>query len=396
MRILVITNLYPPQELGGYGRCISDFVWGLLRLGHQVLVLASNAEYLAESTNVGPNDEPVDRSLLLKGSFQSGILLETNPSKISYIDRYNLGIISKFCRLGWDGCLLGNIDLLGISVVDILASFKIPVLHHLGFVAPPFAAHEYPSYPLYSVAAASRCVRDSLLNKGIPLKSPLIIYPGVRDDKFFYSTSGLSSSIRHSLTLHESGFPLGSRSNPLLLGYAGLIMSSKGVHTLIQAAIQLRSLGYYFHVNVAGSTFQEDYQEYLLSVLSAHSLLEDFFFVGQLSRDALIRFWSLQHLGVFPSIHPEAFGISAAEIMCSGLLLCSTGVGGASELFTHGINGLKFVPDNAQSLVDLIVYVLDNPHVLKRLPVVGHSHVSANFSVKHSACQIQDYFLSFE
>ena len=32
-------NLYPPQELGGYGRCISDFVWGLLRNGHEIMFL---------------------------------------------------------------------------------------------------------------------------------------------------------------------------------------------------------------------------------------------------------------------------------------------------------------------------------------------------------------------
>ena len=30
MNLLVVTNLYPPQELGGYGRSIADFVWGLL------------------------------------------------------------------------------------------------------------------------------------------------------------------------------------------------------------------------------------------------------------------------------------------------------------------------------------------------------------------------------
>ena len=46
MKILAITNLYPPQELGGYGRSISDFVWGFIRLGHDVEVLTSDAPYL--------------------------------------------------------------------------------------------------------------------------------------------------------------------------------------------------------------------------------------------------------------------------------------------------------------------------------------------------------------
>ena len=46
MRLLVITNLFPPQELGGYGRCLSDFVWGLKELGHYIKVITSDAPYL--------------------------------------------------------------------------------------------------------------------------------------------------------------------------------------------------------------------------------------------------------------------------------------------------------------------------------------------------------------
>ena len=337
MRILVITNLYPPQELGGYGRCMADFVWGLLRQGHEISVLTSNAPYLAPSSDMGPNNETVHRSLLLKGSFESGLYMETDQFKLSKINEHNQNIINQHCSSGWDGCLLGNVDLLGICIVDTLFKFNIPILHHLGFVAPPYSPSEYPSSPFYSIAPASHCVRKSLVAHGFPVKSSMVIYPGVRDDMFDYSRSGLSPSIRHCLSLHESGLRLGSASNPLKLGFAGLIMASKGLHTLVQAAIKLRSMGIFFHVHIAGTPFQKGYKEYLISLLSSHSLQDDFFFLGQLSRQSLVRFWSLQHIGVFPSIHPEAFGISAAEIMCSGLLLCSTGVGGASEVFTHGI-----------------------------------------------------------
>ena len=33
MNLLVVTNLYPPQELGGYGRSMADFIWGLQQRG---------------------------------------------------------------------------------------------------------------------------------------------------------------------------------------------------------------------------------------------------------------------------------------------------------------------------------------------------------------------------
>ena len=46
MRLLLITNLYPPQELDGYGRCMADFAWGLQERGHSLQVITSDAPYL--------------------------------------------------------------------------------------------------------------------------------------------------------------------------------------------------------------------------------------------------------------------------------------------------------------------------------------------------------------
>ncbi|WP_166015877.1 MULTISPECIES: glycosyltransferase family 4 protein [unclassified Synechococcus] len=386
--------MYPPQELGGYGRCISDFVWGLLCQGHHVTVLTSNSSYLSPATDSIRNNESVFRSLLLKGSFENGISLETNLSEISRIDTHNIDFISNICKFGWDGCLLGNLDMIGLGIVDILSAHRIPSLHHIGFVDPPFPLRELPSSPFYSIASASYCVKDSLVRHGFPVNQSLVIYPGVRDDLFVYSRSGLSPSIRHCYSLHSSGSPVGSPANPLKMGFAGLIMASKGLHTLVQAAINLRLLGIYLNVSIAGTIFQSDYKTYLDSLISSHSLQDNFITYGQLTRDQLIRFWSLQHVGVFPSIHPEAFGISAAEIMCSGLLLCSTGVGGSSEIFSHGKTGLSFQPDNSQSLVDLIIGIINDKYSLFKLPITAYSHISSDFSVLSSSSLIEKHFLA--
>ena len=48
---------------------------------------------------------------------------------------------------------------------------------------------------------------------------------------------------------------------------------------------------------------------------------------------------------VFPSIHPEAFGIVAAEPMASGLAISSC-VGGAGELVQNERTGLAFEAGN--------------------------------------------------
>ena len=74
--------------------------------------------------------------------------------------------------------------------MDTLFKFNIPILHHLGFVAPPYSPSEYPSSPFYSIAPASHCVRKSLVAHGFPVKSSMVIYPGVRDDMFDYQDQG--------------------------------------------------------------------------------------------------------------------------------------------------------------------------------------------------------------
>ena len=74
LQLLLVTNLYPPQELGGYGRSMADFRWALERLGHKVTVVSSDAAYL------GPIQQPelrVARDLQLKGSFENGVKMAT-------------------------------------------------------------------------------------------------------------------------------------------------------------------------------------------------------------------------------------------------------------------------------------------------------------------------------
>lgn len=41
VRILLLSNLYPPQSIGGYERAIADYARLLHKRGHEVLVLTS-------------------------------------------------------------------------------------------------------------------------------------------------------------------------------------------------------------------------------------------------------------------------------------------------------------------------------------------------------------------
>ena len=384
MKLLVVTNLYPPQELGGYGRSIADFVWGLRERGHSIQVLSSDAPHLGASSSRGPSGEAVDRGLQLKGSYEGGVQHLEDLRRRHDIDQANSGLIRSWLKSQhWDGILLGNLDLLGPELLPALLKSPCIVQHHVGFVHAPFPPSAWPDSHRYRLVAASEAVRSALVSAGLPTSSASVIYPGVRSELFGVDRVGMPSPLA----------PDGSRQRPLKVCFAGLLMGSKGPHTLIEALIKLQQQGISVQASLAGDSFQSGYREQLEQLLTEHKLNGSVQFVGQLGRPALARFYALHHVGVFPSIHPEAFGIVATEAMASGLALVCTGVGGASEVFENEISGLSYQAGNSTELAEKLERLARDPALLHRLQKEGERRVRTHFSVTTSTHKIEQLFL---
>lgn len=399
MQLLLVTNLYPPQELGGYGRCMADFVWGLQQLGHRVVVLSSDAPYLASVPphQPGPHGEPVHRLLQLKGDFCDGVRHVVDPDQLSRINRHNQALLKqRAAELSLDGVLLGNLDLLGHELLEPLLELGLPLIHHVGFVAPPFGPDLrcYPWHGRYRIAAASAAVRTSLVSAGLPVADAPVVYPGARCDLFGppLCDRALPSPLGPSLR-GKPRSPLGSQAHPLRVCFAGLMMTSKSPHTLAEAMVVLRERGVHVRCSFAGDAFQAGYVAAIRNFLHGHGLQDDVLFCGQLSRPALARFFRLHHVAVFTSTYPEAFGIVAAEAMASGLVLVSTGVGGAAELLEDGVSGLRYRPGDAQDLANrLQSLALAAPQDFKAMAERGQARVETRFSVMASARQLAGLF----
>lgn len=382
MQLLLITNLYPPQELGGYGRAMADFAWGLMARGHHIQVLGSNAPYLGADAP-GPNDEQVARCLQLKGSFQKGIVMLDDAKACSSIDQHNQAVINEWLdRTEWDGILLGNLDLLGREILEPILTRALPILHHIGFVAPPFPGNQWPKHRHYQAVAASKAVRQALVEAGIPLSTAPVVYPGARTDLFG------NAAVPRPLPPE----PDGSQTRPLRVCFAGLQMSSKGPHTLLEALCHLKQRGIAVEAMLAGGPFQKDYANQLRQFCTIQQLENHVQFLPQLSRSQLARYFRLNHAFVFPSLHPEAFGIVAAEAMASGLALVSTGVGGASEIFEDEVSGLSFPAGDSMKLSLQLERLANDPALLKRLQNAGQQRVRDKFSVSCAAEQLEHLF----
>ena len=278
--------------------------------------------------------------------------------------------------------LLGNLDLLGAELLPVLLEGNIPVLHHIGFVSPPYAPAQQPRSPHYRLVAASEAVREGLRSSGFAAAAAPVVYPGARVELFGWGATG------QPLPAAANGSP----TFPLKVCFAGLLMGSKGAHTLVQALIQLNQEGINIQANLAGDSFQAGYREQLESMLAGAGLHGVVRFVGQLSRPQLARFFRLHHACVFPSIYPEAFGIVGAEAMASGLALVSSGVGGAGELIETEISGLSFKPGDSQSLAKALRRLVQEPALMSRLSQAGEQRVRQRFSVTAAAAELERLF----
>ena len=289
MRLLLITNLYPPQELGGYGRCMADFAWGLQKRGHTLQVISSDAPYLGPS-NAGPSGEPVDRRLQLKGSFQGGLKQLHEPAARAAVDANNIALLAHWLDQGnWDGVLLGNLDLVGTEVLEPLLASGLPLLHHIGFVTTPYPPEQMPAKSSrYRVLTASNTVRQCLINAGMDVEDAAVVYPGARVELF--GAAKLSRPL--------PPLPNGTEGRPLRVCFAGLQMGSKGPHTLLEAALQLRKNGIFVHVMLAGNVFQADYAHQLRQFCATNQLEGQVDFLPQLNCEQLARFFRLNHVRV--------------------------------------------------------------------------------------------------
>ena len=382
MQLLVITNLYPPQELGGYGRCMADFCWGLKRRGHRVQVICNDASYLGASSEHGPSGEPVARQLLLKGDFCGGVHLIQDAVEQHAVDRHNMSVIGRWLsNKSWDAILLGNIDLLGVEMLHWLLGHGLPVLHHIGFVHSPYPAIQQPKAENYHILSASNAVKRRLIQEGIHAEDASVVYPGARTEMFG------PQAIRRTLPKPPDLI----NRKPLHLCFAGLLMESKAPHTLLEAIALLDKKKYPVSASLAGGAFQKSYINAMQSFCADHRIQDQITFYKQLTRGQLARFFRLHHAAVFPSTHPEAFGIVAVEAMASGLALLSSGVGGASEVFEHNKTGLKFKAGDPESLAIQIMRLFDEPKLLCTLQKCGLERARDKFDVEHSARRLEKH-----
>ncbi len=372
MKILLINNLFPPQELGGYGRLLFDFREILHDRGHEVLVLTSDTPYLG---GIPENEPGIRRSLKLAGEWKNGVTRMFDRDVSLSVHRHNLAMLEEeILRYAPDVCLLGNIDFLGNhETIHLMNSHDLPVVHHLGGMSPGYDPEVYPRSDLYRLACASEWVRDEVWRRGYGLEKIDVVYPGARVREFYYSNK--------------------TRLDKLRIAYAGIVLPYKGIHLLVNALLKLHLGGMDFDAVIAGTTTDTAFRDKLVALCGLHGMRDNVRFVGNLDREELKELYRTRNVMVFPSICKEAFGISQVEAMASGVCVLTSGTGGAKEIVEHDSSGVVFESDNAGSLLKELVTLARDPDRWDRLRHAGQRRALECFDIDRSVDRLEELFM---
>lgn len=170
--------------------------------------------------------------------------------------------------------------------------------------------------------------------------------------------------------------------NPFKIVMTGrMYLDVKGQDILLTAIKTVVDQGYNVQVTFWGDGPDLDKCKSLAKQLG---IAERTFFAGLVSRDYVHSNLKKFDLYVLPSRH-EGYGLSCVEAMAAGVPIIVSDIDGPSELVGDNEYGLKFAPEDSQSLADAIVRVLTNYAVYKRCAMEKSLPYSARFNVKNTA-----------
>ncbi len=414
MRILVISNLYPPYFMGGYELGCRDVVDGLRKRGHEVTVFTSTYGVDAVSQDgtvyrIFSPRYPLRQYKMWKPLYFIPLLLSELTDWRRFLHFYQKvspDIIYIWNGLGLSYSLLYKTQQLGTPVAFYIFEHWLTKLHEN--IAPEgFSLYHEPwigfwmkreknplvkaakrilgallslfgytvrfrPFPLRHVHYACNLLKEDALQAGLPVDTARVIYYGLNTEEGPFSALAQEP-------------PRGGNepATPLKLLYVGNLLRSKGPHTLLQACGLLNARGIDFRLTMVGKKLDEPYYDELLKMADDLQLGARITFELNLERNELINLYKDHHMLIIPSIWREPLGMVFLEGMIAGIPVIHTGTGGSSELVQDGENCLLFSPGNYDALAGQIERLAYDRALYARLSEAGKKTVRERYTLTH-------------
>jgi glycosyltransferase involved in cell wall biosynthesis len=335
VKILVLSNLYPPDIIGGYELACAQVVDALRARGHDVLVVAAEPRMpVAPVPHVRRRFQLTD----VWNSYHMGItpvaqLLHEAESR--YVNAFNVHALTEALHeFPPDVVYVCNVTGLGgLGLMACLQYLQVPWVWQLGDGVPrylcstregtivPGLAREFSRRIRGHFVVVSQRLVEETESYGITLNGHVEVIPNW--------IVGPRPATRRVI-YYQGG--------PLRIMSAGQVVRHKGVDILIEAAAELRRKGCDdFEVHVYGKCTDPSF----LDLITHHDLRDHVVLMGSRPHAELMRLYAEYDVFAFPTEEREPFGLAPLEAAAAGCVPVITQNCGIAEWLVHGVHCLK-------------------------------------------------------
>jgi glycogen(starch) synthase len=389
MRILVLTNLYPPAAVGGYERMCRDVVTRFRERGHEISILTST--FGAPHDETGDDAESVHRRL---GIYWDGVEIVCPPLRRQIpLERTNQRELSRLLRsFRPDRVSVWGMGGISLGLLSTLAGRRLPTTYVVGDDWLVFGGWadcwtrrlgerplrrltggvlRLPGAPASLGSTGTFCFVSEFTRRraeevaGLELRNAPVISAGIETREFPLARPD-------------------ERPWRWRLLCVGRLQPAKGFDTAIRALRALPSAATLTIVGNGDSSRRDD-----LARLARDIGVADRVRFLRSERSEMRTHYRSSDVLLFPSTGHEAFGLVPIEAMACATPVIATGVGGSAEFLADESNCLLVAPADAKALADA-VRRLSRDASLREQIIDGGLHTAARLTVDHQADALEE------
>ncbi|APX33080.1 hypothetical protein BH708_10560 [Brachybacterium sp. P6-10-X1] len=231
------------------------------------------------------------------------------------------------------------------------------------------------------VFAITEALRDEMISRGVDGDKIQIVPNGVDTSRFTPTPKD-----------DELASQLGV-AGKTVIGYVGSVLDYEGIELMLEAAEVMNRTRADFHVLIVGDGAElERFQKHV----EEHELEHVVTFTGRVPHEDVERYYSLIDITPFPRLPlPVCEMVSPLkpfEAMAMGKAVVSSDVAALKEIVTPGVNGYLHEKGSAESLIEQLTRLLDDPEHTRQIGAQARDWVVENRDWRRLATLIAETY----
>ncbi|MEM1203311.1 MAG: glycosyltransferase family 4 protein [Acidobacteriota bacterium] len=377
MRVLIVSNTYPPADISGVGALVYELAHQLGADGHGVRVLTRQAPPAGDPYAVGTGGGKMAYPLLAawlylrlarRGGFD---LVHVHESDGAFV----VLALRLFRALGFRWAQSRLVATLQVSYRRERKIVR-PVRADGRVVSRPTADERLFAWvraPLHALLGRLTArLSDALVAPSRVTAGELVEDYGARDVHVIYNGIAFENEPRAG-----SAPAPGADPGEAVVLYVGRMRTRKAVAVLLEAFAEARRTRPDARLVLVGDGEQRTALEAHAEALGLGGAAS---FLGGVPRAEVGRWYARARVYCLPSLY-EGFPVAILEAMAAGLPVVSTRVSGIPEAVAHGDTGLLVDTEAKGALASALGELLDDPERARRMGERGRRRVEEEFSI---------------